>query len=130
MNNNSIDYDAVKAAVQAFLFASDTLVIGLKESFKTLDTSDEAYPNYEHSRNIVEEANRLNGKIQDFLGEIESMEEERKTYQEDMEAERKEAEERSNSGLSFNTCRICMGDVSEHNWEAHTAEMRAESAGY
>ena|SRR5215467_3848730 len=32
--------------------------------------------------------------------------------------------------ISYDTCRICMCDRSEHNWEAHTAEMRAERNEY
>jgi hypothetical protein len=29
--------------------------------------------------------------------------------------------------VSFNTCRICLCDMSEHNWEIHNAEARAET---
>lgn len=35
-----------------------------------------------------------------------------------------ERNERSEE-VSFNTCRICLCDMSEHNWEIHNAEMKA-----
>lgn len=35
--------------------------------------------------------------------------------------------ERKSEEVSFNTCRICLCDMSEHNWEIHNAEMRAET---
>jgi hypothetical protein len=45
----------------------------------------------------------------------------------------KEAKEKVNEQgekISYNTCRICLCDMSEHNWEAHYAEMKASQNDY
>jgi len=44
---------------------------------------------------------------------------------EDLNTKRKEEDDQ----ISFNTCRICLCDMSEHNWEIHNAEMKAQSDG-
>lgn len=36
-----------------------------------------------------------------------------------------EEEEEEEVEISFSTCRVCLCDTSEHNWEIHTQELRA-----
>lgn len=134
-----LNLEAIKTAVEAVLTSSDTLCVGIRDEKKKVNMDD--YFNYEHGRTVEELAEDINNKLQDFIYQIDCMLEERK------EAEVKEfvcpicnadydsvvdlgkhmidihhTHERE---ISFNTCRICLCDMSEHNWEAHLAEMKA-----
>jgi uncharacterized protein (UPF0335 family) len=110
-----LDYAGIKAAVEAVLQSSDTLCVGIRDDIKKTDTN--GYFAYEHSIRIREMAEEVNNKLQDFIGEIERMEEERKEAQ-----------------IGEFVCPICNADydnvveLGTHMIDihkTHTAEMKA-----
>lgn len=117
MERKYVDLEAIKTAVEAVLYSSDTLMVGIREQLRAVDMNIEL--NYSHGREVERLGDKINGKLQDFIGEIENMIEEREKWLAD-EQERQ---------LTFNTCRICLCDMSEHNWEAHVQEMKADLNG-
>ena len=134
-----LDYSAIRAAVEAVLYSSDTLCVGIREELKKTDMN--GYFAYEHGTRIKELAEAINNNLQNFLGDIDKMQEERKEAEigefvcpicnadydsvVDLGSHMIELHKTHDIEVSFNTCRICLCDMSEHNWEAHIAEMRA-----
>jgi hypothetical protein len=120
-----LDLDAVKKAVEALLTTSDTFNVGMRDMWKNTDHDD--YYSYEHYRILYQEAEEINTKIQDMLLTIDGMKEEREDAEEERKREEQEAFAERYLPTDSNICSICLCDKSEHNWETHTLEMRANS---